>query len=106
VAVGRELLRSSSERAPPLRALLDGSLVRRGVYPHLDVDRVGAIVDRVLQVGVLLIGVCDQPDDGDLVEVLAVHGEAVVAAGSRRVLQLLDRARRERLLVQLLSLHA
>ena len=104
--MGWELPRSSGERAPPLRALLHGGLVRSGIYPHLDVHRVGAIVDRVLQVGVLLIGVRDQPDDGDLVEVLAVHGEAVVAAGGRRVLQLLDRARRERLLVQLLPLHA
>jgi len=104
--MGRELPRASGERAPPLRALLDGGLVRRGVYPHLDVDRVGAVVDRVLQVGVLLVGARDQPDNGDLVEVLAVHGEAVVAAGGRRVLQLLDRARRERLLVQLLPLRA
>ena len=91
---------------PPLRALLDGRLVRRGVYPHLDVDRVGAIIDGVLQIGVLLISVRDQPDDGDLVEILTVHGEAVVAPGRRRILQLLDRARREALLVQLLSLHA
>ena len=82
--MGRELPRASGERAPPLRTLLDGGLVRRGVYPHLDVDRVGSVVDRVLQVGVLLIGTRDQPDNGDLVEVLAVHGETVVAAGGRR----------------------
>ena len=92
--------------APPLCALLDGCLVRRGVNPHLDVDRVGAVVDCVLQVGVLLIGVRNQPDNGHLVEVLAVHGEAVVAARRRRILQLFDSARRERLLVQLLPLRA
>mmetsp|Transcript_16033 Transcript_16033/g.32438 ORF Transcript_16033/g.32438 Transcript_16033/m.32438 type:complete len:242 (-) Transcript_16033:5-730(-) len=89
---------------PPLRTLLDGSLIRRGVYPHLDGDRVRAIVERVLQVGVLLISVCDQAYDGHLVEVLAVDGETIVGAGCRRTLQLLDRARRKRLLVQLLSL--
>ena len=100
--VGRGCARLANR--PPLCALLGGRLVLRSIDPHLDVDRAGAIVNRVLQVGVLLVSIGDQTDNRDLMQVLAVHREAVVAPGRRGVLQLLDGRRQERLLVELLPL--
>ena len=100
--VGRVCARLANR--PPLCALLGGRLVLRSIDPHLDVDRAGAIVNRVLQVGVLLVSIGDQTDNRDLMQVLAVHREAVVAPRRRGVLQLLDGRRQERLLVELLPL--
>mmetsp|Transcript_30064 Transcript_30064/g.95863 ORF Transcript_30064/g.95863 Transcript_30064/m.95863 type:complete len:282 (+) Transcript_30064:861-1706(+) len=84
----------------PHRAALDSLLLRVLVDPHLDHDVVGAVVDGELQVGVLLFGRHDEANNGDLVQLVPVNREGLLARGCvGGTLQLFDGHGKQRLLV-------
>mmetsp|Transcript_6835 Transcript_6835/g.15004 ORF Transcript_6835/g.15004 Transcript_6835/m.15004 type:complete len:212 (+) Transcript_6835:661-1296(+) len=64
---------------PAHGTLLDHCTIRLGVNPLLHVNIAGAIVDRVLQVGVGLLSSHNHANNGHLVDILPVNCEGLVA---------------------------
>ena len=88
-------------RALPRCPALVNLLICIGIgRPHLDDDMISAIVDRELEVGVLLFSRLDDPHDAHLVQVAPIDRETLLAVRMLVcILQLLDRDWDERRLV-------
>ena len=88
-------------RALPRCPALVNLLICIGIgRPHLDDDMISAIIDRELEVGVLLFSRLDDPHDAHLVQVAPIDRETLLAVRMLVcILQLLDRDWDERRLV-------